>query len=340
MAAGVFFGDEAMQRWLGGFTVVWMLGASAGGWAEEGKTAPVFAVDGMEVTADEVVREVVKEMTVAKKKENPPEEKLRAVALELAKTKLMAKEAEGRGLEKLPSAQEQIEASRRAVLAGFLRLDERYKIEIPDMEASAHDYYDLHKDEFRREEKIAASHIFFTMGCDAASSDCLAAALAKREKAEEVLRRLKAGQDFASLAREYSEDERSAKSGGNLGALLKRSEVEPEFAAVAFALEPGQISEVVQTKFGYHIIRLDNKLSGKSKSFEEVHPLLIARLKRDYVKQRMLEVESGYAKKAAAGQWNEEEVQRLVARLSKPSPKRPDEKPDAVDVDTENSGPK
>jgi hypothetical protein len=80
----------------------------------------------------------------------------------------------------------------------------------------------------------------------------------KRSKAEEVLKRVRAGEDFAKLAKEFSTDSVSAEKGGDLG-WFGPGDMVPEFEKAAYALKPGEISDVVETKFGYHIIKLENR---------------------------------------------------------------------------------
>ena len=82
------------------------------------------------------------------------------------------------------------------------------------------------------------------------------------QKAEEILERIKKGEDFAELAKNYSDDPGSASRGGDLG-LVQRGEFVKEFEEVAFNMEPGQISGIVQSEFGLHIIQLIKKLGEK-----------------------------------------------------------------------------
>jgi len=89
-----------------------------------------------------------------------------------------------------------------------------------------------------------------------------AAVKAAREKAEEVLARLKKGEDFEELAKQFSEDPGSNANGGNLG-VMQRGDLVREYEEAAFSLEPGEISGIVQSKFGLHIIQLIQKIGEK-----------------------------------------------------------------------------
>lgn len=110
-------------------------------------------------------------------------------------------------------------------------------------------YYQYQDSLPRLDETVDISHILLQI---TPSQESLEAGYAKIEKVQELLNQ---GQDFTELARQYSEDPGSASSGGDLG-WVKRGDLVREFEEVAFTLEPGQISDIVQTQFGFHIIQL------------------------------------------------------------------------------------
>ena len=127
----------------------------------------------------------------------------------------------------------------------------RAKIVVPpaDIERA----YNDNIEQYSTPEQVRASHILLkTEGKDEA---------AVKAKAEDVLKQAKSGADFAELAKKNSEDEASAKNGGDLD-FFGRGRMVPEFDTVAFALQPGQISDLVKTQYGYHIIKLIEKKAG------------------------------------------------------------------------------
>jgi peptidyl-prolyl cis-trans isomerase D len=131
-------------------------------------------------------------------------------------------------------------------------------------------YYDQHRDEYRVPEQVKVSHILIKTPIPApgAKEDEKAIAAA-RAKAEDVLKQLKAGGDFAKLAEKYSDDPGSAKSGGDLG-WIGRGRTVPEFEKAAFSLGKGQTSDLVKSSYGFHIIRVEDKQNAHLKTLAEV----------------------------------------------------------------------
>jgi peptidyl-prolyl cis-trans isomerase D len=121
--------------------------------------------------------------------------------------------------------------------------------------------YNTNIDQYTTPEQIRASHILLKTGGEDDP--------AVKAKAEEILKQARAGADFAELAKKYSQDESNAKNGGDLDYFPKGRMV-AEFDQVAFAMEPGQISDVVKTQFGYHVIKLVEKKPAVVRQLAEV----------------------------------------------------------------------
>jgi peptidyl-prolyl cis-trans isomerase D len=131
--------------------------------------------------------------------------------------------------------------------------------------------------EYSTPEQVRASHILLRAeGKDEA---------AVRAEAEKILEKAKAGADFAALAKQYSQDEGSAPNGGDLD-YFGRGRMVPEFDAVVFTMQPGQVSELVKTSFGFHIIKLVDKKPGTTRPLEEVRTQLQDELATERAQQQ------------------------------------------------------
>jgi peptidyl-prolyl cis-trans isomerase D len=141
-------------------------------------------------------------------------------------------------------------------------------------------YYDQRRDEYRVAEQVKVRHILIKTPLPApgAKEDEKAVGVA-RAKAEDVLKQLKAGGDFAKLAEKYSEDPGSGKNGGELG-WIGRGRTVPEFEKSAFSLSKGQTSDLVKSSYGFHIINLEDKQDAHLKSFAEVKSEIQVKLKQ------------------------------------------------------------
>ena len=145
------------------------------------------------------------------------------------------------------------------------------KVVLTDVEVR--DAYDSAPERFAIPPTVEARHILIKVAPDAPPE----AAEKTREKLADVLKQARDGKDFAALAKQYSEDG-TREQGGALGAFRKEAMVQP-FADVAFSLKPGEISEPVRTRFGWHLIKVEKVNEGRTRSFEEVAPEIANQLR-------------------------------------------------------------
>jgi peptidyl-prolyl cis-trans isomerase D len=146
------------------------------------------------------------------------------------------------------------------------KVREQVKVSPADIDA----LYKQNLAQYQTAEQVRASHILLKIeGNDDAQV---------KAKAEEVLKRAKAGEDFAALAKEFSQDESNAGKGGDLD-YFPRGAMVPEFETAAFAMKPGEISDLVKTSFGYHIIKVVDHKAAITKPVAEVTPELEDQLK-------------------------------------------------------------
>ncbi|HHQ4678326.1 TPA: peptidylprolyl isomerase [Aeromonas veronii] len=144
-------------------------------------------------------------------------------------------------------------------------------------EQDAQDYYDQHQDLFQRAERRHVAHILISFGKDEKAAE---------QKAEAVLAKAKAGDDFAALAKADSSDTFSAKKGGELD-WFEKGVMDPAFEKAAFALNnAGDLSGVVKSPFGFHIIKLLGVEAAKTKPFADVKEETITRLQADKAKEK------------------------------------------------------
>lgn len=127
------------------------------------------------------------------------------------------------------------------------------------------EYYDENPDRFKQEEEVRASHILIKVDKGATPDEKSAA----KKKIEEIRDKITKGGDFAKLANEFSDCPSGKRSGGDLDWFGKGRMV-PEFEKAAFNLKPGEMSDIVETSFGYHIIKVTDKRSAKTIGYDEV----------------------------------------------------------------------
>ncbi len=133
--------------------------------------------------------------------------------------------------------------------------------DITDVEVKA--YYDSNLERFGPKPEVHASHVLIRTTSDMDDADKAEA----MKKAQGVLQKAKAGSSFAALANEYTEDPSGKGKGGDLG-WFQHGQMVAAFDSVAFALKPGQVSGVVETPFGYHVIKVEGKRMSEAQSLD------------------------------------------------------------------------
>jgi parvulin-like peptidyl-prolyl isomerase len=214
----------------------------------------------------------------------------REIAERLADILALAQEAKTEKLDQSPKVQMQVRLAQDQTLANnmFREWQENAK---PD-DAALHAYYDQHKAEF---EEVKARHILIRFKGSQMPADPAKKELTEEEalaKATELRAKIVAGADFATLAKENSDDKGSGANGGDLGAFGKGMMV-PAFDKEAFALPVGEISQPVKTQFGYHIIKVE---SHGAKPFDDVKANIMKKLPGEMAQKSLSDLK---AKKAA-----------------------------------------
>lgn len=164
----------------------------------------------------------------------------------------------------------------RSMSVEQLRSDARVQLTIEKMmeahvagteaatDAEALQFYESNPDKFKQGDTVRASHILLRVDGKAAEADRKQA----RARIEAILKQARSGDDFAALAQKHSQDG-SAQAGGDLG-YFERGEMVPAFSQAAFSLKPGEMSDVVTTEFGYHIIKVTDRKAAATVPYEQV----------------------------------------------------------------------
>ncbi|BEH08701.1 MULTISPECIES: peptidylprolyl isomerase [Geobacter] len=224
-------------------------------------------------------------------RKNPEQRSL--LAREILQTRAIAMKARKDGFDRKPEVRERLgyfvddflarEYLTKVVIAG---------VKVSDAELRA--YYQEHAKDFVMPEQAIVRHIFIGIA-DAADSQAKTAA---RSKAEGVLERLKKGEDFAAVAAEASEDTESAKEGGLLGAITPGQTNSEEFEKAVFALKAGEMSGLVESPFGYHIVKVDERKEKRALPFDEVKDALRTKLQEEAEQRKLREFVDEVAKQA------------------------------------------
>lgn len=230
----------------------------------------LMAGDAFQVTAEDVRADALRipEQSRAQLLSKP--QTVEQIANNLYIRRGLAAQAQAQGLADSPVVQAALQIARDKVLSDALldRIDARSEVGDAEAEKMALSTYRAHPDRFKTGERVKVRHILIKGEDDEA-----------RQKAQELLQALHKGGDFAALAKEHSQDTGSAVRGGELG-WFPHGAMVPEFDKAAFALEKkGDLSGLVKTQFGFHILQLQDRQPAGIKPFEEVRGELMKSLK-------------------------------------------------------------
>lgn len=154
-----------------------------------------------------------------------------------------------------------------------------FDADLAKWEARARELYTIDLTKYVRPERVAVSHILFK--ADKRGSE------EARELARRTTARAASGEDFNDLARSLSEDPTAERNAGRIDYFPRSASFDPAFLEAAFALKnPGELSEPVLSRFGWHVIRLDGRQSGGQRSFEEVKRQIVGELRQKFVNDK------------------------------------------------------
>jgi peptidyl-prolyl cis-trans isomerase C len=168
---------------------------------------------------------------------------------------------------------------RRQAIENFIAQQFAETVTVSDKEAK--DFYESHPDSFKQPEQVRASHILIKIDPQADESQRAQA----RQQIEHIQRKLQEGEDFATLAKTFSQDPSGAR-GGDLG-YFRRGEMVKPFEEAAFALKPGEVSDPVESTFGYHLITVIDKKPETTIAYEDIKDRIEHYLKDKNVQEKV-----------------------------------------------------
>jgi peptidyl-prolyl cis-trans isomerase C len=199
--------------------------------------------------------------------------------MKLGKSKFPSTAAYDKALKESGLTEKELEEFARKEIYINNLIENEIASKITVTEADAKKFYDDNAEKFKQPETVQASHILIGIDPKASADEKNKA----KEKAAALLKRAKAGEDFAKLAKDNSTCP-SAAQGGNLG-YFGKGQMVPTFETAAFSLKSGEISEVVETQFGYHIIKVTDKKPAGTVPFADAKKEIIDYLKIQIIQQ-------------------------------------------------------
>ena len=208
--------------------------------------------------------------------------------IEAIKLRYGGEENLNRQLKSVGTTQEELRGKMMEEATAQATLERELKVNATDEEIKK--FYDDNPAKFEQPEMVRASHILIsTRDPENPNKDLPEDQKAAKHKlAEDLLKRARAGEDFAKLAKQYSDDPGSKDKGGEYQ--FPRGQMVPEFEAAAFSLKTNEVSDIVTTQYGYHIIKLSEKIAAKKVELAKVAPDVKEYLKQQQMQKRQQEV--------------------------------------------------
>jgi len=234
-----------------------------------------------------LIKQKIKELNIV-----ISEEEVRQSIEEIKRQNKMTQEALTAALLAQGITFDQYKAQMKEELERVRLMSQEVKSKIQVSEREIREYYDANSAAFNEEPTYRARHIFLKVD-KKASNDEIKKVMAK---AADVMAEARSNNDFAALAMKYSDDSGAAKDGGDLGT-FKKGDMLPEIESAVITMMPGEVSELVTTPAGFHIIKLEEKNAGRLKPFETVkatiNDLLYRKKSEERFKQWATELRKG-----------------------------------------------
>lgn len=204
-----------------------------------------------------------------------------SILLQYVQSIVISQLAKKEGFDKKPEVSQKLNFYSDSLISNlYLEQQIGDKVTVSEEETKA--YYDEHKNEFTTPEMVKARHILVKVDPSAPEEEKKQA----YQKAEGILKQVQDGEDFAELATELSDDSHTQSKGGDLG-FFSRGKIVKPFEDVAFQMKPGETSGIVETQFGYHIIRVEERKEETLHSYdsmkERIHQRLLQQKKSTQV---------------------------------------------------------
>jgi peptidyl-prolyl cis-trans isomerase C len=241
-----------------------------------------------------------------KQLEENPDYKVTLIT-KIMEQKILSDIARKEGFDKKADVKEQLQY----LVDDFLTKEYLTKVIIADVTVSDSDleqYYKSNEKSFHIPEQVKARHILIKVPFGVSKEEKKKA----KDRAEQILEWLKKGEKFETLAEQYSEDPKSKAKGGELGYISKGQMPKP-FEEAAFSLKIGEISSVVETDYGYHIIQVDDHKEARTRTFEEVKE----QIKKQLTDERSRSKAEEFIKKAVKDSGLEIYREKIVVKESK-----------------------